>query len=140
MEDFVCNIPSEIKLHIEDCQATELTKAAELADKYALTHNLSLKVPQKGKGSLSTAEGNQKSSDSKKGKGNSSKPKGTSQLECYFCNKKGHKLKDCFKLKSYKEAEKKKPVGAIYERRTKSIRSTFLRQSWLQTKVQRGDP
>ena len=121
LEDFESNVPAEIRLHIEDCQALTLSEAAELADTYALTHHLGSRFSSQSMGMFHSMQGAQKSfgfrswkqgAASNKG-GNSGYHKGSAQPECFFCGKKGHLIKQCFKLQAQREAEKKKPVALL---------------------------
>ena len=121
LEDFESNIPSEIRLYIEDCQATTLAEAAKLADTYAITHHLGSTPSNQNMGmfqntprsqkSFSFRSWNQASVSNKSASNNSTN--GSNEVECHFCGRKGHKFLQCFKLKAHKEAEKKKPVALI---------------------------
>ena len=99
LEDFKNNIPQGIKLHIEESKVDSLLQAAELADKYSLTHHFYFKT-----GTDSTKP------EREKGHKNS-ETKPTDKV-CYACKKPGHLMKHCFKLKA-KNNSSNKPVGLL---------------------------
>ena len=99
LEDFKNNIPQGIKLHIEESKVDSLLQAAELADKYSLTHHFNTKT-----GTNSTKP------EKEKGHKNS-ETKPTDKV-CYACRKPGHLKKHCFKLKA-QDNSSNKPVGLL---------------------------
>ncbi|XP_066964303.1 LOW QUALITY PROTEIN: uncharacterized protein [Macrobrachium rosenbergii] len=112
-EDFKNNIPAEMKLYIEECQVNKFTRIAELADEFALTHQFS-KEWQEKKIHPKTFETKGYRQFSKEPVCNSQlkTSKHLSDMKCFFCEKKGHIIKDCFKHKTYL-ARQMKPFNLV---------------------------
>ncbi|XP_064101316.1 uncharacterized protein LOC135211982 [Macrobrachium nipponense] len=112
-EDFKNNIPAEMKLYIEEGQVNKFTRIAELADEFALTHQFS-KEWQDKKIHPKTFEtkGNRQLSGEPVRNSQLKTTKHLSDMKCFFCEKKGHIIKDCFKHKTYL-TNQKKPVNLV---------------------------
>ena len=138
MEDFKSNVPSEIKLYIEERQGNKIARAAELADEHSLTHHFHTKPQWKDWKKTSAFQKNDRSKEVKTqetrfgDKGN----KSVKETKCYFCDKKGHKIVDCFKRKAYLETQKK-PVGAVYNAASSAVPNE--ESQWLETIEHFGD-
>jgi hypothetical protein len=111
LEEFKQCAPREISTYLDEHKASNLNKAAELADDFALTHKRSFNqatakpfIPNEVKsyskepnqGLLYSAK--QKSSSEPK-QGLFSKP-----LQCAYCKKKGHLISNCSNLKKKNSA------------------------------------
>ena len=128
LEDFKNNIPPSIKLYIEESHVDRLTRAAELADEYSLTHFYNQKSQLEKNQKPWTSS--QKQADKVTAKADS-KPESqnSKELICYFCKRKGHVVKNCFKFKA--SLKEKKPVGFISKN---EISNSELRgREWKQT-------
>lgn len=91
LEEFKRKVSFPIRLHIDDRDETDLLKAAEIADIYALTHRASGK--RKG-------ESNHiKASAGISGGGKSVESDNKSRVDCSFCRKPEHLIKNCRNLK-----------------------------------------
>ena len=114
MEDFKVNIPPEIKLYIEENQVSKMSRAAELADEYYLTHHFNPSAKFKDRKTSSTGAFQKQNKDWKLSEDKTDRKvsKNDKELKCYFCDKKGHRIKNCFKHKAHLE-NAKKTVGLI---------------------------
>lgn len=85
LEEFKRKVSFPIKLHIDDRDETDLMKAADIADKYTLTHQ--------AYGERS--EPLVKSSAGSTGSGKTVERGTASSLFCSFCKKTGHLIRNC---------------------------------------------
>ena len=86
LEEFKRKVSFSIKLHIDDRDETDLMKAAEIADKYSLTHRAS---------GERKPESFVKSSAGSTGFGKPVESGAETQLFCSFCKKTGHLIRNC---------------------------------------------
>ena len=122
VEDFRNCLPDNVSIYVAEQKAETISKAACLADQYALTHRV-YKDRNRGK-SQSPAfnsfyktrpfdSGIQSPSDSK----SPSVPVETEQRFCNYCKNSGHLKSECFKLKRRQE----KSVGLVATARQDSL-------------------
>ena len=86
LEEFKRKVSFPIKLHIDDRDETNLMKAAEIADKYSLTHRAS---------GERKPEPLVKSSAGSAGSGKTVESGAGSSIFCSFCKKTGHLIRNC---------------------------------------------
>lgn len=86
LEEFRRRVSFPIKLHIDDRDEIDLMKAAEIADKYSLTHRAS--GERKPESIVKSSAGNA-------GSGKTVESGTGAQLFCLFCKKTGHLIKNC---------------------------------------------
>ena len=89
LEDFKNCIPSEIKIHINEQQLSNLQEAAVCADNYRLVH----KTKFVGKSVVA-----QQGTKSDKTVTQQSGIKSSSNLKCAYCKRNGHIMSECWKL------------------------------------------
>lgn len=86
LEEFKRKVSFSIKLHIDDRDETDLMKAAEMADKYSLTHRAS--GERKNEPHVKSSAGNI-------GTGKPVESGAGTSLFCSFCKKTGHLIRNC---------------------------------------------
>ncbi|MCP4255549.1 MAG: hypothetical protein GY775_19515, partial [Candidatus Scalindua sp.] len=141
IEQFKNCLFTDLRTHLDDKEVSTLNEAAVLSDSYALTHKRNFMKPRHGYGQNDTAGAPQQKSyvtaenkDDKlkqgdnieknnqpRNKDRSAADRGSGRyhntlpkqpvVQCGFCNKMGHTMQECWKLKKKNEANN--PVGFI---------------------------
>ena len=102
LEDFKNNMPPAIKLYIEESQVSKLTRAAELADEFALTHYLHGKSQDRDKREQRQGKFHKQGNKEYNKSSSQKSVHNAKDLTCFYCKRKGHIIKDCFKYKASK--------------------------------------
>merc|ERR1711860_487018 len=141
IEQFKNCLFTDLRTHLDDKEVSTLSEAAVMSDGYALTHKRNFVKPRHGYGQNGTTSApqhnNYATADSKddklrqgdnsekinqsKNKDRSAADRGSGRyhntlpkqpvVQCGFCNKMGHTMQECWKLKKKNEANN--PVGFI---------------------------
>ena len=120
VEEFKRCIQSDVKTFLCEKQVETLEEAARLADDYYLTHKVSFIAKPKPTSSHPQNKFKSGNSSGTPSQSNTPKPNSTSETKsqyplsrptCNYCNKPGHLVSECLKLKRKLESDEAKPTG-----------------------------
>ena len=105
LEQFKLKIPPEIRMYLDEKEVKDVSKAAKLADTYALTHksgnsnvvtHKSVSVGYKRSVKADSFGSPSDSAEGKSERGSGIQKSTSKHIVCSFCKKPGHHITDCF--------------------------------------------